>query len=183
MQITPRGFVKNALRLSVLGSPHDDVQLRRRFGDAGRSRVREEFTWNVVIQRFYELWEEQCDLCAAFETGRTARPWVSYQHLYSHFASCSRSRETGVVCEDPSGTLERLRRYPNRYPSTRMRQEAAQMVRRSGVFSVRLSELSGDESVSSDAVAWLAKRGFCRLIHSPVQTQVVEEPETTARSL
>jgi D-inositol-3-phosphate glycosyltransferase len=162
----------------------DDPNLRRSFGAAGKARVREHFTWSAVIPRFYALWEEQLELCAAFETGRIARPWVNYSHLYSHFASFSQSRETPIVCREPQSTLESLSHYPARYPSTRMRRETEQIVRRSGLFSVRLAELTGrdHDSLSADAISWLAKRGFCRLVGSPEPADMIDEPETVTRS-
>jgi glycosyltransferase involved in cell wall biosynthesis len=163
----------------------DDPDLRRSFGAAGKARVREHFTWNTVIPRFYALWEEQHELYTAFESGRIARPWVNYGDLYGHFASFTQTRETAIVCTEPQATLEYLGRYPGRYPSTRMRRETEQMVRRSGLFSVDVAELTSrdHDGLSADAIAWLTKRGFCRLVRSREPDAAVDEPETVARRI
>lgn len=63
--------------------------LRRKMGDAGRQRARQEFDWSVIIPRYESLWAEQAQLRGGNvpRVKSLATPWPARMEPFTGFAS------------------------------------------------------------------------------------------------
>jgi hypothetical protein len=62
--------------------------LRRKMGDAGRQRARQEFDWSVIIPRYESLWAEQAQLRGVnVRVKSLATPWPARMEPFTGFAS------------------------------------------------------------------------------------------------
>jgi len=82
-QRTPVDVDALTARLNLLA---DEPELRRRMGECGMERVRERFSWPVVMRRYDELWRQQW-----LTLSRSAEPpafRLNFSDIYRSFASC-----------------------------------------------------------------------------------------------
>ena len=62
--------------------------LRRRLGDAGRTRVNQVFAWPVVITAYRDLWAEQIQILSGAVSGsKEGTPILSYRDIFGHYAT------------------------------------------------------------------------------------------------
>jgi D-inositol-3-phosphate glycosyltransferase len=143
----------------------DDERLRRSLGNQGCDRVRRLFSWNTVIRRYYDLWEHQLSISARHHRDGNRSPWVDYNDLYAHFASASIEGPLSVVCADPAAVRQSVQKYPPRYASRTLRNHVAQVASRCGPFPLAPYDLRGcgTEDQIEAAMAWMLKRGLCRV--------------------
>lgn len=149
----------------------EDEDLRRRFGNAGKGRVRSEYAWSAIIPRYEELWSEQRAIReAALRQGRTSRPRTNPAAidpfaLFAGFATVSATPETrfepitveatvdlDAVTELPLATIDpRLVRYADSFLT---------QLRKKGTTRVD----PNSDPVVWRAILWLLKAGFVRIV-------------------
>jgi D-inositol-3-phosphate glycosyltransferase len=68
----------------------EDPELRRRMGEAGRQRARQEYSWPVIVGRYEQLWEELLRRAAADgENASDGAGFGCYDHVevFGHYAT------------------------------------------------------------------------------------------------
>jgi glycosyltransferase involved in cell wall biosynthesis len=92
-----------------------DAGLRRRLGECGRQRAREEFDWQVVFRRYRELWSElderrRADALLAPALPQTAPDRLDPFALFASWPSAQLAPESLVELA-PDASLAQLRAY------------------------------------------------------------------------
>ncbi len=89
-------------------------ELRRRMGDAGRDRVRQQFDWKVILPRYRQLWQELAERRQAGSDAAPSHPaWPARMDPFTAFdaypsAALSPDMPLALAQADPAAALERL---------------------------------------------------------------------------
>ncbi len=88
--IVAQTTVVNARKLrEYLEALASDTELRRRMGENGRKRILDRFTWRETISKYSALWRDQYDRLRHASERQKARPRLSCEVDFSHFATSS----------------------------------------------------------------------------------------------
>jgi glycosyltransferase involved in cell wall biosynthesis len=139
--------------------------LGRRFGEAGRRRAMALYAWPEIARRFLSLWTEQSE---AVKNSRTPlASSMDYNSVFQHYADEGLCADHAV---SPSGRAQaemepELMELLNAVSPQRAA-EIKELWRSYHSRAARLTELR-DRGYSIDAIVWLAKKGFWRIIPLP----------------
>lgn len=155
------------------------AELRRRLGEAGRARVREQFDWSVILPRYRQLWQE---LAARRQAGREAGsaqpPWPARMDPFTAFAgypSAALTPDTSLLLAqgDVAAALERLEALLGlamvayATPVLASREELQAMLRAAAAGPVPARELVAAlppprRALAFRSLLWLLKLGLLR---------------------
>ena len=159
-------------------------ELRRRMGDAGRERVRQQFDWRVILPRYRQLWKELAEHRQAVsedasETLPSHPAWPARMDPFTAFAaypSTALSLETPLVLTeaDPASALNRLEALLSltmvayAAPILASRQELAELLRAAARGASPARDLVACLPATRRAVAfrsllWLLKMDLLRV--------------------
>ena len=146
----------------------DNPDLRKQFGENGRTHVVKKFSWPVVVRQHQELWRTLC--AEARAESRSAKPSLlqDYNKLFSHYAAQVIDENVRVV---RSGRLRGLDELHSKRTSRELDTETQQVLERvrSGPIQVKeLLNLGGHSLL--DNILWLLKKGYIE-VENPIQTR------------
>ena len=159
----------------------EDSELRRKMGEAGRTRARERFDWRVIVAAYQELWAELAERrardgeVAPLGPGETAAQPTRGDpfHLFAGYPSQTLGAETLVTLAagDPDAALAQLDSLRMASFGGELRLPAAgrqALLARLADGGATLGELTGDLTAeqgerTAAMIAWLAKYGVVAL--------------------
>lgn len=130
-----------------------DANLRRELGANGRCRAEREFTWEVIVGAYDQLWTEQRKVASSLEPTLPDLGSYDFNKLFEHFATATAGESVRLRLV---GGIEK-----NRAPSSLLTEQ----LRRRGEMSIAELRAFGGQ----DAVDWairLWKKGGIRLVDS-----------------
>ncbi len=152
-----------------------DKDLRGTIGDRAKRHVRANFSWEVVVKQFRDLWTNQLGQMAHQADGPTPTRKLDLNAIYEHFASDQIDRKKVSIAPaglhlltSASAGLPLLTSASGgqavRGPAWSSAQQMLRILEscREGPCSV--DDLEGKQGPCSDTVSWLLKKGYLKVV-------------------
>ncbi len=143
----------------------DDKNLRATMGDRAQRRVRANFSWNVVVKQFRDLWANQLERMAHQADGRTSPGKLDLNAVYERFASDRIDRKRISIASaglhllaSPSAA------YAVRWPAWSSAQQMLQILEACREECCTVDGLAGKHGPCSGAASWLLKKGYLKVV-------------------
>lgn len=140
--------------------------LRAEFGAAAVTRVRELFSWQVVVTRHENLWKELWAIAVHDGMHQESRRVDDWNRRFRHFATkcfdVDIKLKRSSIRNDLSNALQFRFGKPG-YASLDSA-ELFRVIERTSVFSVSARELIESGTASVDSIVWLLKKGYVRVV-------------------
>jgi D-inositol-3-phosphate glycosyltransferase len=137
----------------------DSQELRSRFGEKGRQRVRSNFSWPVVIKQYENLWRRQWLELDRRERRIQLHLPLNYNKEFGHFATTFLDREVALKTTEYTSSASEFDGVVFPYPIRLI--EVQRVIARCQTEPQSIAELarSGDET-TLNVVTWLWKKGY-----------------------
>jgi D-inositol-3-phosphate glycosyltransferase len=143
----------------------DDENLRRTMGDRAQSHVRANFSWEVVVKQFRDLWTNQLEQMAHQADGPTSTRKLDLNAVYKHFASDQIDRKRVSIASAGLHLLTSASAvHAVRWPAWSSAQQVQRVLEACREEPCTVDDLEGKHGPCSDTVSWLLKKAYLKVV-------------------